>query len=364
MEYSQFMNRMHRKAAEKGIPLGGTFELTSRCSLDCKMCYVHKREFDAEALALEKSTEWWLALAATCREKGMLTLLLTGGEPMIRLDFDRIYVACHQLGLLVSVNTNATLINAERIKMFTDYPPQRLNISLYGASRDTYESLCGKGEMYDTVVGNILALHKAGVKVKLNFSATPVNEKDMEEVFRFAKELDIPMQASGYMFPPVRTLKECECFDRFSPSVSADVKFRWRRLHFGDDYLKKRFDVLKTGGILEAEISDCEDGTGEKINCRAGKTTFWATWNGKMSPCGILQNPVTELDDFDAAWAYIRRERQNIRMPAKCRNCPYKAVCDTCSAVAFAENGRTDQTPEYVCEIAKEYLKILAREFS
>ena len=30
-----------QKAREKGIPIGGTFELTPLCNLDCKMCYVH-----------------------------------------------------------------------------------------------------------------------------------------------------------------------------------------------------------------------------------------------------------------------------------------------------------------------------------
>lgn len=38
INYEKYLNE---KAREKGIPYAGIFELTPRCNLDCKMCYVH-----------------------------------------------------------------------------------------------------------------------------------------------------------------------------------------------------------------------------------------------------------------------------------------------------------------------------------
>ena len=37
-------------------------------------------------------------------------MLLTGGEPLLRKDFDEIYLACKKMGFLVSINTNGSLL--------------------------------------------------------------------------------------------------------------------------------------------------------------------------------------------------------------------------------------------------------------
>ena len=122
VQYENFMEYLFAKASGSGTPLAGTFELTSRCNLDCRMCYIHRRENDAEAAANEMSTEWWLSLARKAQSMGMLTLLITGGEPLLRADFEEIYRACHKLGLLLQVNPNGTLINEERCSSLNSIP--------------------------------------------------------------------------------------------------------------------------------------------------------------------------------------------------------------------------------------------------
>ena len=158
LTYDTFISRLFAKATQTGTPLSGTFELTSRCTLDCKMCYIHKKQQDAEILEKEKPTKWWLDLAKKAQESGMLLLLLTGGEPMLREDFDEIYLTCKKMGLLVTINTNATLIDEKKIQLFKENPPQRVNITLYGTSRETYGNLCGVPQAYDKVVWAIKAL--------------------------------------------------------------------------------------------------------------------------------------------------------------------------------------------------------------
>ena len=88
--YQIYSDYLFAKAGQQGIPLSGTFELTARCNLDCRMCYIHKRANDAMALAGERTAAQWLALAEECRTAGTLLLLLTGGEPMLRPDFREI----------------------------------------------------------------------------------------------------------------------------------------------------------------------------------------------------------------------------------------------------------------------------------
>ena len=114
--YQIYSDYLFAKAGQQGIPLSGTFELTARCNLDCRMCYIHKRANDAMALAGERTAAQWLALAEECRTAGTLLLLLTGGEPMLRPDFREIYTGCRRLGLMVSINSNAVLIDEDMLQ--------------------------------------------------------------------------------------------------------------------------------------------------------------------------------------------------------------------------------------------------------
>lgn len=359
MVYEDYIQLMHIKAAAVGTPLCGTFELTPRCTLNCRMCYIHSAENDKNALTAEKNTDWWLALAARVRERGNLTLLLTGGEPMLREDFDEIYAECSKAGQLVNVNTNATLITDKRKDMFTKIRPQRLNISVYGASAEAYERLCGNAGMYEVVKNNITDLVKAGVPVRVNFSDTPFNRDDMERVYEFASGLGVPMAAVSYIYPPARACGAC-VFTRFTEAEAARRKLMFRRMSLGDVYLKARYDTLKKGGRLESSGGDeCDGSSGERIKCRAGQTTFWVTYDGRLTPCGLMNVPSYTLGDFDEGWKYIREARRNIILPAKCADCGIRDVCDTCAAVSYAETGKFDGLPEYMCRMTEEYVKVL-----
>ena len=112
MKYAEYVNRLFAKSAKRGIPLSGTFELTARCNLRCRMCYIHREENDGEIKTDEFSSEEWLNIAKEAQQCGMLFLLLTGGEPFIRPDFEEIYlcwVGSSSVGLGMGCSLWATM---------------------------------------------------------------------------------------------------------------------------------------------------------------------------------------------------------------------------------------------------------------
>lgn len=191
--YETYTQHLFARANMQGLPLSGTFELTPRCNFRCKMCYIHREENDAQARCAERSAAQWLSLAEECCREGTLLLLLTGGEPTVRPDFREIYSGCKRMGLMLSVNTNASLIDDNMVDFLAANPPRRVNITLYGASSETYGTLCGNAAAYDRVVRAILNLQSAGVLVKLNFSVTPYNRRDAQAVYDFAAEHQLPL---------------------------------------------------------------------------------------------------------------------------------------------------------------------------
>ncbi len=278
-------------------------------------------------------------------------LLLTGGEPLLRKDFEEIYLNAKKSGLLVSVNTNGLLIDDSKVRFFADNPPQKLNITLYGASKDTYRELCGNGEAYEKVTDAIIKLKKSGVNVKINYTVTQYNRHDAEKIYEFARELKIPVQTVTYMFPPVRAGGEA---DRLSPEEAAKALFDCHMVDWGKEkftkHLNAKANIVRKLGEIESD--------GEIIPCRAGLSTFWVTWDGKMSPCGMMTTPMFDADNFNEAWECTKKSRKSIFLPSECLNCELRNYCDMCAAVSLAETGEFSKVPEYACKKAAHYKKL------
>ncbi|MGN1082159.1 MAG: radical SAM protein, partial [Candidatus Avispirillum sp.] len=134
---------LFRKAVSRGVPLSGTIEVSPVCNFNCRMCYVRKSPQEVaagERRMLEVGD--WLRIAAQARDAGALYMLITGGEPFLWPGFRTLYEELVRLGFLVTVNTNGSLIDKDTVEWLKKLPPVRLNITLYGASDETYGRLC------------------------------------------------------------------------------------------------------------------------------------------------------------------------------------------------------------------------------
>ena len=354
---------LFRKATRQKIPLGGTFELTPVCNMDCRMCYVKMSRQQQEAIRPLMTAGEWLRLAEEAKNQGMLYLLLTGGEPFSRSDFREIMTGLHDMGLVLTINSNGTLITEKTMEWLVQVPPVRINITLYGASDATYERLCGNSRGFTQVTKAIRMLRDAGIAVKINCSLTPYNADDLEKIIDFSRREELVIQETAYMFPPVRRdAAKVGQNDRFTPKEAAYYAAKIEKLLGGSEQFLKRAETLDFGSI-PSDDDMCPDAEGDGILCRAGKSNFWVTWDGKMLPCGMLPDEGVDLSitGFADAWKQITENVSAIRLPAKCRSCSLKERCRVCAAMAVTESGRYDQVPEYRCSMAQEYQNAFLR---
>ena len=351
------VTHLHSKGRRMGLPTAGNFELTARCNFNCPMCYVHMTQEQVDAAGKELTAQQWLEIAKAAKDRGMVFALLTGGEPLVRKDFFEIYDGMREMGLLISVNSNGSMLKGKILERFLEAPPVRFNISLYGGSNETYRNMCGL-PAYDQVKENIRALRKAGVDVSLNLSITPYNKEDLAQIYADAVELDVNVRASSYMYPSVRVNGEqYGCGNRLSCAESARYAVEWDKLRFTEEEFALRAENMEK--LILEEQDGCPLEEGEGVRCRAGSSSFWMTWDGRMLPCGMMTTPVAEplKIGFDAAWEQIRSATAAIRLPAKCVSCDYRDICGSCAAVCYTETGRFDSVPEYVCQRAEEIVK-------
>lgn len=355
-----FSRYLHGKAARNGIPLAGNFELTPCCNLRCKMCYVRKTPEEVRAMGGLRSTEDWIRLGEEAVEKGMLFLLITGGEPMTHPGFFEIYKTLHRKGVMISVNTNGTLVDEKALEFFKENTPFRINITLYGTSAETYEALCGDGDAYNRATRAITELCKAGISVKVNISGTPSNGDDVTEIYDFAEKTGAKSQATFYMFPGIRRGRTFESGDRFSPEEAAQKQVEYDLHRFGKDEFMKRAALLKAGHVMEDPERECMELPSEHIRCRAGSSAFWVTWDFKMSPCGMMTRPQVSLaeKDFETCWQETRENTRKIMIPAKCTACENRNNCIVCPSVCLAENDDFEKAPDYMCGMTEAYIRL------
>lgn len=338
----QIRRYLYAKAARMHIPISGTFELTPRCNMNCRMCYIRMSEEEMRARGREYTAAEWIEMGRMCRDQGMVFLLLTGGEPFLRPDFREIYTALSQMGLILSINSNATLISPETVDWLRENPPSVINVTLYGGSNETYARLCRNPKGYDQATQAIDRLLEAGIHVSLNASFTPFNSPDMEDIYTFAKSRNLNVRATSYMFPPVRSAKEGVMEDesvRFAPEEAGAALYRSKRCQLDDEEFSLFLERMRLGIPPGEDSEDCSRTPDEHMGCMAGRSSFWITWDGRMTPCGMMNAPVTRpfADGFEESWKTICAETNKILLPAACTSCKKRFACMVCGALTLAE---------------------------
>lgn len=366
-------DRLWEKAGKEGFPLTAAFELLPVCNLSCKMCYVRKSMKEVQQEDGLKDGKWWLEKAKEASSYGLLFPLLTGGEPFLHPDFRQILTGMQDMGMQVSINSNATLIDRETAKWLGNHVPNRINITLYGASEKTYENLCGDGNAYKKVCDAVQWLKEYQVPVKFNTSITPQNVQDLEEMIRFAKKVESPIQAAYYMFPPVRRNQDMiGQNDRLTPEEAGLARVKADFLQGEPEWfvgMAKRFSYFVP---LEKCNLQPDENVKMKMSCRAGHCSFWLDWQGNMRNCGMYSSVTlsTENRDFGEVWKELREQTHKVRYAPVCAVCPNQPLCHSCIAMVANECGDINGKPEYLCRMNQaaakyyqEYLKKIPEEF-
>lgn len=337
------------------IPLTGAFELLPVCNLHCKMCYVRKNMAEVNELGGLLPAQQWLDWAKQAADGGMLYPLLTGGEPFIRQDFQEIFAKMQEMGLQVSINSNGTLIDEHMARWLGRHKPTRINITLYGAGEESYQNLCGDGDAYSRVCRAVEWLKQYGVPVKFNYSVTPENMDDLEEIIAYAKSVEVPIQVATYMFPPVR--RDAGMIGqnhRLSPEdaalarVKADWLQRDPKWFLGLAELYRHFSE-----ITDERLELLTSGEPQEMRCRAGRCSFWIDWQGNIVNCGMYSSVKSPLKgrSFADAWKQVVDETEQVRYSPACAKCPNRHLCQTCIAMVYNECGDRNGRPEYLCRM-------------
>jgi MoaA/NifB/PqqE/SkfB family radical SAM enzyme len=336
------------------IPLSFDLEATARCNNNCRHCYINLPPGDKAALHDELTLDEISHIADQAVSLGSLWCLLTGGEPLLRKDFSDLYLMLKSKGLLVSVFTNACLITEKHIKLFRDFPPRDIEITVYGATEETYERVTRMPGSYAAFRRGLALLLEGGLKVDLKTMSLRSNWHELPAIADFCRE----RTKNFFRFDPMLHL-------RYDGNAQRNEEIRAERLSAEEIIVIDEADP-KRSAALEKRCSTPEiaipsqELTDRLFQCSAGGDSFAVSYNGLFRLCPSLWQRDCLYDlrrgTLVEAWFdFTPRIRAvtsaNPEFLETCRLCPLMNQCQWCPAHAHLECGRMDERCEYFCRV-------------
>ncbi len=170
------------------FPYSCQWEITCRCNLHCVMCYTDCFN-RPDAIRQELSTAEIFRIMDELAEAGTLELCLTGGEPLARPDFFQLYEHAIRCGFLVTVFSNGTLITEAHADRFAALRPHRIEISLHGITRETFEQITQGQGSYDRCLQAIGFLLNRQIPLVLKSTAMTLNHQEIIDIKRYVETL-------------------------------------------------------------------------------------------------------------------------------------------------------------------------------
>ena len=175
--------RISAKLRGSGTPAVAGLELTCRCNIRCRHCYVTGSA--EEELTLSE----YRGLIDDLYDLGTFCLVFTGGEPLLRDDFFDIVGHARKKGFLTVLFTNGTRIDRETADRIEAARFWQVEISLCGATADTHDLITRCPGSFKKTVAAVRHLRRRGITVNLKTLLTRLNVHEFRSMETLARSL-------------------------------------------------------------------------------------------------------------------------------------------------------------------------------
>lgn len=369
-------------------------ELTERCNNDCIHCCINLPAHDANARAREMTTVQVKDILTQAADLGCLRVRFTGGEPLLRPDFEELYLFARRLGIKVLVFTNARLITEHLADLFARIPPRiEIEVTVYGMCAESYEAVTRVPGSFAQFWRGVNLLLERDVPFIVKQSLLPPNAHEIDQFEAWAKTIPWMHKRPGYaMNFDLRNRRDDVAKNRavaalrLTPEETVAMLARDAEKHRAtmQEFRAKKFmgapgDRLFNCGACSGH-SGCVDAYGrlqpcmgirspelttDLIGTRHGDTETrrhgeWENERGGDPITQLPNHPTNKLRDALAKFPALHELRAtNPEYLHRCAKCFLKGLCEQCPAKSWAEHGTFDTPVEYLCEVAHAQARYL-----
>lgn len=312
------------------------WESTVRCNLACVHC---RRQRVTEAASGELSTDELRALLDSAAALGRPIFVFSGGEPLLREDWETLAEYARSINVPTALATNGTLIDAALAKRIAAAGFRRVAVSLDGADARTHDEFRGTAGAFDRAAAGINALRQADVPLQINATITRHNAHQLDGLYDLAGAMGAEA-LHLFLFVPTGCGLQIAKTHQLAPEMYEAV-LRWLcdRQASGEMELKATCAPHYYRIAAERGLA-----VGDSRGCLCGISVVFVSHDGEVFGCGYL--PVScgsvrkeKLEDIWRNSTVLADLRDFDRLKGKCGACEHKAICGGCRARAFAATG-------------------------
>ncbi len=171
--------------------------LTDNCNLRCFYC-MPEEDYEFTPASRLMQFDEIEAIAKIFVAEGVNKIRLTGGEPLVRKDADKIILALSKLPVALTLTTNGTRLH-EYVEVLKQANIKSLNISLDTLQPDKF-LLLTRRDQFRQVYDNIHLLISRGFHVKVNVVAMKgMNEMEINDFIEWTKDTPVHVRFIEFM---------------------------------------------------------------------------------------------------------------------------------------------------------------------
>lgn len=326
------LHEVMRRAGERHIPWQAAIEVTYRCNLACRHCYVDDELKGTERPEL--SVAEWQRILDALAASGTLHLLITGGEPLVRADLLDILEAATERGFFVALLTNGTLVSPEWVAQLRALRPHFVGTSVYGASAESHDRITQRPGSFRRTVDAIRSLVNAGLTVVVQATLMADNVGEIAAMRALVADLGATFSL-GFSLVPT---KGCGLGPQALEAPVGEML----------EHLWAEPAVLVEPHQAEPRV------------CQAGRGICSVSPNGDLYPCLLMPLRLGSLRErsFDEIWwqqppkALVHLRSLTPADWVACEGCPDAAFCFRCPGAALGETGSLTERPPSSCRAA------------
>ena len=319
--------------------LEASMDWTCSCNLRCQHCFVSY----PGATRNEMTTDQVRHVLKNLADHGVLFLVITGGDPLIRRDFNELYLYAKSLGFMLTIFTNATLVTQSLADLLAANPPRRVEATIYGHTERTYEAVTGIPGSFRRFRAGVDALLRRGLRVRLKTMVMEKNKHEFDEMKAWVKELKCDFRYDAVINGRLNgDMTPAGC--RILPEEVA-------RLHFLNS--SDKAEVLRRTSSPEAKLPPKK----ALFECGAGMMTLHVDAQGKAHPCMLWRHDPYDLltKPLDDQWQrHVQAIRKRPPPAGECTSCKDRALCSYCPPLALIETGHPSKAADPRCVQAED----------
>lgn len=316
------------------------YAITYRCNVSCVHCYAEGAD---TGVPPELTVEEVRGLFSQFAAAGCLHCTVTGGEPLVRPDFEALWTAIAEQGIRRLLFTNATLVSEQKAAFLKSLPPDWIEVTLLGADAAVHDALTRVPGSFEAALAGIRILEKAGLRVRVKTIAMQGNRHQIGAIRQLAQSLgDGSFRFDGQLMGAFKGTIDMDAL-RIPPAELAELE-----LAYGNSAMETWCrSVDRLAGFERKSLYVCG---------AARSSAYLSPW-GDLTPCVSsphLAHPLRQMTVADA-WSRMGDEVCNRPMPADhpCIGCASLAFCQNCPAVARLDSDDELGLSSYRCALAK-----------